>query len=757
MKRQCFIISFFITLSLATLAQGTVEDFRRADAARATFRNKAYNIPGVFHWIKGKHLCWYLNNARTGKEFILLDADNNKQQQAFDHNKIANSLSVKLGKKMKGSALPFTDIEFSADLKNIFFQVDSAKLKCNRTNGQCDVVEIVKPAKSPEVYWGDAFDERGNKPVGSPDSVWLAFVRDNNVFIRNKKDVSKVHQLSFDGDGVNYYSSYITWSPDSKKLVAYKVTAGDRRLIHFVESSPADQLQPKLHTRQYLKPGDGLPQKQPQLFLIDEKKHVAIDDQHFKNQYFLENIVWNPDSKFFTFEFNERGHQRYRILKVSANNGEVKTVVDEASKTFIDYSGKKFRHDVLAASEIVWASERDGWNHLYLYDTHTGTVKNQITKGEWVVRSVIHVDETKRRILFTASGLDPDHDPYLEHTCVVNFDGSGFTRLTTSNADHTTTFSDDYKFFIDYESRIDLPPVCKLYEADPVSEKMILQTADLTDLQKTGWKSAEVFSAKGRDGETDIWGIVIRPSNFDALKKYPVVEMVYAGPQSFYVPKSWSSNSYLHSIAELGFIVVQVDGMGTSWRSKAFHDVCWKNLKDAGFPDRIAWIKALAQKYSFVDATRVGIFGGSAGGQNAAAAVLFHHDFYKAAVASCGSHDNRVDKIWWNEQWMGYPIGPHYAESSNAVHADKLGGKLMLIVGELDDNVDPASTLQVANGLIKANKDFELVVIPGLGHSGGGEFGERKRRDFFVKHLLNVDPPSWDEAYRKGEPEKVIK
>jgi dipeptidyl aminopeptidase/acylaminoacyl peptidase len=286
---------------------------------------------------------------------------------------------------------------------------------------------------------------------------------------------------------------------------------------------------------------------------------------------------------------------------------------------------------------------------------------------------------------------------------------------------------------------------------------MVLQSADISDLQQVGWKMPEVFSAKGRDGKTDIWGIVIRPSNFDPQKRYPVIEMVYAGPQSFYVPKSWSTNYYLHSIAELGFIVVQVDGMGTSWRSKDFHDVCWKNLKDAGFEDRIAWIKALSGKYSFIDATRVGIFGGSAGGQNAAAAVLFHADFYCAAVASCGSHDNRIDKIWWNEQWMGYPVGPEYAASSNVVNAGKLGGKLLLIVGELDDNVDPASTLQFANMLIKSKKNFDLVVVPGLGHSGGGEFGERKRRDFFVKHLLHIEPPQWEQAYQRNESYWIIK
>jgi dipeptidyl aminopeptidase/acylaminoacyl peptidase len=276
---------------------------------------------------------------------------------------------------------------------------------------------------------------------------------------------------------------------------------------------------------------------------------------------------------------------------------------------------------------------------------------------------------------------------------------------------------------------------------------MELEKADIDDWQQAGWKAPEVFSAKGRDGKTDIWGIIIRPTNFDPAKKYPVIENIYAGPHGSFVPKNFMHQYFsMQELAELGFVVVQIDGMGTSNRSKAFHDVCWKNLKDAGFPDRMLWMQAAAQKYPSLDLSRVGIYGTSAGGQSSAGALLFHPEFYKVGVSSCGCHDNRMDKLWWNEQWMGYPIGPHYEACSNVVNAHKLQGKLMLIVGEVDDNVDPASTMQVADALIKANKDFELVVVPGLGHSSGGKFGERKRRDFFVRHLLGVTPPAWPTA-----------
>jgi dipeptidyl aminopeptidase/acylaminoacyl peptidase len=268
-----------------------------------------------------------------------------------------------------------------------------------------------------------------------------------------------------------------------------------------------------------------------------------------------------------------------------------------------------------------------------------------------------------------------------------------------------------------------------------------LEEADISELKNRGWTPLEVFKAKGRDGHTDIWGVIARPRDFDPHKKYPVIESIYAGPQGSFVPKAFSAVNRYSSLANLGFIVVQIDGMGTANRSKAFHDVCWKNLKDAGFPDRILWHQAVAAKYPYYDISRVGIYGTSAGGQNALGALLFHGHFYKAAVAACGCHDNRMDKASWNEQWMGYPVGPQYAASSNVEHAKNLTGKLLLIVGELDTNVPPESTMRVVDALIKANKDFELLVVPGMGHSNGGSYGTRRMQDFFLRHLQGVNPP----------------
>jgi dipeptidyl aminopeptidase/acylaminoacyl peptidase len=370
-------------------------------------------------------------------------------------------------------------------------------------------------------------------------------------------------------------------------------------------------------------------------------------------------------------------------------------------------------------------------------------VKNQITKGDWPVRGVVSVDEKARQIYFSASGMYPGKDPYYVNYYRINFDGTGLSRLTPGEGNHTATFSPDRKLLVDTWSRTDAAPVTELRSAADGSLLATLETGDITSLKAAGWKPPEVFVAKGRDGTTDIWGVIYRPTNFDPSKKYPVIENIYAGPQSSFVPKNFGAYNQMQAQAEVGFIVVQIDGMGTSNRSKAFHDVAWRDLKDAGFPDRILWHKAVAAKYPSYDITRVGLYGTSAGGQNALGGLLFFPDFYKAAVASAGCHDNRMDKIWWNEQWMGWPIGEHYAASSNVDNAHRLQGKVLLVVGEMDTNVDPASTYQVVDELIKNNKEFDLLVIPGAGHTNGGAYGEHKRFDFFTRHLLGVKPPEW--------------
>lgn len=568
----------------------------------------------------------------------------------------------------------------------------------------------------------------------SPDGKWRALILHHNLVIEPVASGTSV-TLSNDGTPDDGFTRPLHWSPDSKKLVAFRVKKVHPRQIHIVESSPSNQLQPKLKTIDYPKPGDAISQPMPHLFDVENQREVAVDVALFKNPWEISELAWADDSSEFSFVYNARGHQLMRIVGIRGDSGSVRTIFEDSSKTFIDYSQKFFIRRLPATREILWASERSGFNHLYLIDELSGEVKNPITHGEWNVREVLEVNQEKRQLLLKVVGLSR-RAPYQNHFTRVNFDGSGFTRLTTADGNHAIRFSPGGKFLIDTWSRVDQPPVTELRRADDGKWIAELERADDSALLKTGWSRPERFSAKGRDGETDIHGIIVRPTGFDPSKKYPVVESIYAGPHDQFVPQSYFAWSGLNQMAELGFIVVAIDGMGTNWRGKAFHDVCWKNLADSGFPDRIPWIKAAAASRPWMDISRVGIYGGSAGGQSALAALLHHGDFYKIAVADCGCHDNRMDKIWWNEAWMGWPVGESYERNSNVTHVAKLTGKLMLVVGELDTNVDPASTAQVVAALQKANKDFEFLPIINAGH-GAAEtpYGNRRRAEFLVRHL----------------------
>jgi dipeptidyl aminopeptidase/acylaminoacyl peptidase len=567
----------------------------------------------------------------------------------------------------------------------------------------------------------------------SPDGRYIAFVRDANLWLRPTAGGEEV-RLSEDGKPSDPYDGgQIFWSPDSRHVVALRTEPAQEHKIYTVESSPKDQVQPKLRTLDYLKPGDRIAHPRPQLFDVESRKHVSISEELLANPWSIEDVRWAADSSRFTFVYNQRGHQALRVVAVDAASGAARALVDEKSETFICYSGKYFCHWI-GDDEILWASERDGWNHLWLYEAKSGEVKNQVTKGDWVVQRVEHVDEEKRQIWFYAGGVRAEQDPYYTHFCRINFDGTGLTILTEGNGAHSIKWKAGLPAFLDTWSRVDQPPVTELRRSDNGALISKLETAEVINARR----APEPFSAKGRDGKTDIYGVILFPRDFDPAKKYPVLENIYAGPQGFFTPKAFRAEyGTMQRLADRGMIVVQADGMGTSGRSKAFHDVCWKNLRDAGFPDRIAWMKAAAAKHPQMDLSRVGIYGGSAGGQSAMGALLWHHDFYKVAVADCGCHDNRMDKIWWNEQWMGWPVDKSYEESSNVVNAGLLEGKLMLIVGEMDDNVDPASTMQVAAALEKATKDFELVVVAGA-HHGAGEtpYGSRRRAEFLTHQLV---------------------
>jgi dipeptidyl aminopeptidase/acylaminoacyl peptidase len=741
------IVLFPVLMPGYTAAQGTLPDYERARKLKARYESAAIDIAGAATWIGNTNRFWYRKLSKGMNEFIIFDAQTLQKQPAFDRTKIAAALSKLTGNTYKPGDLPLAGLRFENSGAAFFAGVDGTQVRCVVAESVCTKVE--PPARG----------AAGRGPIQSPDGKWEALINNYNVVVRaaGSRDLTF---LSTDGSEGNYYEPRsIVWSPDSSKLAAYRVRPGYKREVHYVESSPEDQIQPKHTSIIYAKPGDVLDLEQTVLFEIGARKEINIDNALFPNPYELSDLVWRKDSRAFTFEYNQRGHQVYRVIEVDAATGKARSLISDEPKTFFNYrpanggladSGKRYRFDVNDGKEIVWMSERDGWSHLYLFDGITGALKNQITKGDWVVRAVQRVDEARRQIWFSAGGMYSGKDPYFADYYRINFDGSGLTRLTTADANHLGAYSTDNQFFADSYSRLDLPPVLELRRTSDNSVVATVEHGDISELTKTGWQAPEVFTAKGRDGKTDIWGVIIRPTNFDPAKKYPVIENIYAGPQGSFVPKSFLTYSSMMAQAEIGFIVVQIDGMGTANRSKAFHEVAWKDLGDAGFPDRILWHKAVAAKYPWYDIGRVGIYGGSAGGQNALGGLLFHPEFYKAAVSYAGCHDNRMDKIWWNELWMSWPIGPQYSASSNVDNAYRLQGDLLLVVGEMDTNVDPSSTMQVVHQLLKHNKDFDLLVVPGANHPAArgdqyADYGDHKRYDFFVRHLLGVSPPSWNQ------------
>lgn len=709
MKNQILAMTLLLASGTA-MAQGTVDDYNRAYSLRTKFSSDS-----VYHWARqtawkdSTHVLHYQISTSGGMQYITYDVDKAEVQTYKSWEDMNKALGIR---PRPGYRAPF--------------------------------------GRQPQRHWMEVDEENRAYPVASPDGKMEAYIEGYNVVLHEVgKPYTEKRILTQDGTIGLYYSNRIQWSPDGSKVFVCKRRPVEKRYAYYVESSPADQLQPILHKQEYAKPGDQLPQHFPVVIDVATGKKVEANPQQIDNQYDLDWMQWTPDGKEVTMEYNQRGHHLYQMLAMNAETGALRVVTEERSDKFVNYP-RLWRQFVNDEKQLLWMSERDNWNHLYLYDVKKGKVIRQITKGAWCVREIQYVDEDNQTIYFSACGVNPDEDPYLIHYYKIGMDGKNMVALTPEEGNHTAQYSYDRKYLLDTYSKVDAAPVTVLREVATGKLVKTLETADLSTLKKNGWVAPEVFVAKGRDGKTDMWGIIQRPTHFDPSKKYPVIEYIYAGPGDAYTPKSFSSYNWnMTSLAELGFVVVQLDAMGTSWRGKQFEEVCYKNLKDAGFPDRELWIKAAAQKYPYMDAERVGIFGASAGGQESTTAVLLHGDFYKAAYSSCGCHDNRMDKIWWNEQWMSYPIDSSYVECSNVENAYKLERPLMLVVGELDDNVDPSSTYQVANALIKAGKDFDLVVLPGVHHTMGEYFGEHKRYDFFVRHLLGVNPPKWSEVKSK--------
>jgi dipeptidyl aminopeptidase/acylaminoacyl peptidase len=663
------------------------------------------------------------------REFVFVDPERAAKGPAFDHEYVAKALAEASKTAVRADRLPFDAFEFRPGRRVIAFAWGDRAWECGvaAPHGCVDTGPVPKPDEPAR--------PRGGAPgLRSPGGTWTAFARGHDLVVRDRNGAEV--RLTTDGAEAASYRP-LAWAPKSPRLVATKVAPGEGGVVHLFETSPKEGGRARIHTRRYDLPGDRLDVHELWTFDVatGEGRKLDLEPIDFGSP----RVRWLSDGRRFRVTRTDRGHGRFRVFEVDAETGAAKILLDERTETFINTFNVQNLWHLERSDDLIWRSEKDGWAHLYLVNGRTGDAR-PITRGEWVMRGVDHVDEERRQIWFRASGRNAGEDPYHVHHYRIDFDGRNLVALTEGDGHHTVQFSPDRRFLVDTYSRVDVPPVHVLRRASDGAKILELERADATRLAEIGWRAPEIFVAKGRDGKTDIWGKVVRPRDYDPSRAYPILEYIYAGPHDSFVPKSFSPSTHMTAMAELGFVVVQIDGMGTANRSKAFHDVAWRNLADAGFPDRIRWIQALAERYPYMDTSRVGIYGTSAGGQSSTGALLFHPEFYKVAVSAVGCHDNRMDKLSWNEAWMGV-LGPHYEEQSNITNAHRLRGKLLLIVGEMDTNVPPESTLRLAGALIAANKDFDLLYMPGVGHSSGGEYGERRRRDFFVRHLHNVEPP----------------
>lgn len=571
----------------------------------------------------------------------------------------------------------------------------------------------------------------------SPNRQWQALITKDSVTL-TASDGRKV-AFTIAGQpgspalppGFNWLGQ-AAWSPDGQHFALWAVrTVAPRKYLI------KDSIKQTEAAVDYERPGDDRTERLACVFSVNggfwypstEVLPLAMG---------VDRLDWSADSSVLRTAYTLRGFTGHGILEFSAAQHTWRRLLVEADPKFVFSYGSFFRYD-LDDNETLWTSERSGWLHLYRTNLRTGATVNALTSGAWVLKSILQVDALLRQVTFIGIGRNPQEDPYYRHLYRVNFDGTGLVQLTQGDGTHDVQFAPRRQYFIDTSSRVDLAPSFTLRRTSDGQALALLGQADLQKLRAAGWEAPQRFVAKDRAGKFNIHGIIVRPYPFDPQKKYPVIEHVYAGPQDSFVPKSFAVwNNVFREPSLQGFYVVQVDGRGTWNRGKEFHQEAWRNLADAGFPDRILWLRAAAQAEPQMDLTRVGIFGGSAGGQNAVHALLRHGDFYQAAAADCGCYDNRIDKLWWNEQWMGYPVGPWYATNSCATEATRLQGKLFLTVGEVDSNVDVKCTYDLRDALVAAGKSnlLEFTVVPGANH-GASERGDmrEKRLDFFQRTL----------------------
>ncbi len=753
------ILSLLVFFVLTTTLVGqsvTNEDYQRAEqflwSNSGDLVYRTYVNP---NWVEDAPQFWYEVDTRQGTEYFLVDAEEGSKQPFFDHEALAENLSDALDEEIDPYDLPLSDMEWNLSENSFTFEENDQTWKVDLNT--LEVTEVEEDE--------DDADWRSQSQLSeSPDGKWTVTRKDYNLWLKNN-DTDEEHQLTKDGSEKMIYGASqpwawkkvegpneeereplwlnVEWSEDSKKLFAHKLDLRQAKLMYLLQHVPDNSFRAQSISYYRPLPGeDSVAKQTPYVFDIESKTKTRIQAGPYDDLTAGGWDFYGEDSQTLHMIKRERGFGSATLLRADAESGAVDTVFSEVSDTYVD-PGKSEAEYLPETDEFLWLSERDGWNHIYLYDLNTGEVKNQITEGEFVVYDVEHIDSENRTIFFTAGGREPNRDPYLKHLYSVSFDGSDLKLLTPEPADHDIEFSSDYDYFVDTYSRVDVKPTTVLRNSSDGSVILNLEEGDIEDLLGTGWQHPEPFKLKARDDETDIYGAIYRPTNFDPDKKYPVIDASYSGPQAVRTPKNFGGGyrGSEQSIAELGFIVITVDGLGTAGRSKTFQDYSWKNLGDIGSPDHIKAITELADQYSYMDTSRVGIYGHSAGGYDAARAIMKHPDFYKVAVSSAGNHDHRVAKAWWPELYMDYPAGPQYEEQSNINLADNLEGHLLIAHGDLDDNVHPAETIRMADALIKAGKSFDMLIMPNENHGmSGTDYFTVKRWNYFVEHLLGTEP-----------------
>jgi dipeptidyl aminopeptidase/acylaminoacyl peptidase len=733
---------------------------------------------------------WYRNKTTNGAEFVVVDPVRNTRGTLFDNTRLAAAMSVANDTSYDPSRLPFRTFKFSDDGKNereIDFTANKKRFLCDIAAYRCRVRDTL-PSETPYVL--------------SPDKKLEAFVSKYNVYVRPRGGGDSTQLTT---DGVQYWSygladprpselqrpqprrPQLRWSPDSKKLAVYRTDERRVGLMPYISYTPQ---RPKAYSQPYALPGDSIiPVPAFHILDIAAKSNLAVKLTPTPSQVGItgsaRDSTWNATSDKVYVTWFTRGSKSAYLGSVDAKSGAVHVIARDSSKTYVEIgpptTDPPSWYVTKDGSEAFWWSERDGWSHLYRMDANgvtniaqagtpangnrvnvangdvesaaslfrSGTVKNQLTSGQWNVGAIQFVDEANKHVYFTARGRESGRLLYYAHLYRVNYDGSGLTLLTPEDANHEIEFSPTGKYFVDTYSRIEKAPITVLRAVPDGRVVRKLEEADVSRLEATaGWKPAQVFSVKARDGVTDLYGVIYLPTKLDTTKKYPIISHIYPGPQVGSVG-AWrfKGGGEPFSLAELGFVVIQLDHMGTPFRSKSFHDNYYGNFGDNGLPDHMTAIKQLAARYKFIDLDRVGIFGHSGGGFASTDAIFRYPEFFKVAVSGAGNHDNRSYNIYWAEKYQGLLKSDtvrktdNFDGSANKGMAKSLRGHLLLMHGDMDDNVHPANTIQVVDELIKANKTFDLIIAPNRNHGLNEPYFIRRRWDYFVTYLLGATPP----------------